>query len=86
MKEYLTHKETDEIFKTNTSFGCRDIEKDRFHQATNHAIYYYLKYKFIKEIYEELYKEHFHINNRLEPFIDLNAAILIINKYIEREI
>jgi len=38
MKEYLTKEQTDKLFNTITSNGCREMEEDRFHQAVNEAI------------------------------------------------
>ena len=38
MKEHLTKEQTDKLFMTITSNGCREMEEDRFHQAVNEAI------------------------------------------------
>ncbi|MCZ7608895.1 MAG: hypothetical protein M5U17_01900 [Ignavibacterium sp.] len=38
MKEYLTKEQTDKLFNTITSNGCREMEETRFHQAVNEAI------------------------------------------------
>ena len=89
----LTKEQTDQIFNTITSNGCREMEENRFHQAVNEAIQGQIKVKSERPRIEDFYPKGTDVKTIQNAFIEniemynyINALDLYIDEIESKQV